>query len=98
MQLTWQSPLLAKEQTIDIRRYRVEYSVNGGKTWQSLTAIPGKMTGVTLPALYGGRTYVLRLTPIAGFPYVAPYNTNATVLGQSVTTTITVPGRSFFRV
>jgi hypothetical protein len=56
------------------------------------------MTSLTLPALYGRRTYVFRLTPIAGFPYAAPYNTNATVLGQSVSTTITVPGRGFFRV
>ena len=98
VQLTWQSPQLAKEQAIDVRRYRVEYSVNGGKTWQAGLAVPGKMTSVTLPTLYGRRTYVFRLTPIAGFPYAAPYNTNATVLGQSASTTITVPGRSLFRV
>jgi hypothetical protein len=55
------------------------------------------MTSVTLPTLYGRRTYVFRLTPIAGFPYAAPFNTNATVLGQSASTTITVPGRSLFR-
>ena len=97
VQLTWQSPQLAKEQAIDVRRYRVEYSVNGGKTWQAALAVPGKMTSVTLPTLYGRRTYVFRLTPIAGFPYAAPYNTNATVLGQSASTTITVPGRSLFR-
>jgi hypothetical protein len=97
VQLTWQSPKLAKEQAIDVRRYRVEYSVNGGKTWQAALAVSGKMTSVTLPTLYGRRTYVFRLTPIAGFPYAAPYNTNATVLGQSASTTITVPGRSLFR-
>ena len=97
VQLTWQSPQLAKEQAIDVRRYRVEYSVNGGKTWQAGLAVPGKMTSVTLPTLYGRRTYVFRLTPIAGFPYASPYNTNATVLGQSASTTITVPGRSLFR-
>ena len=98
VQLTWQSPQLAKEQALDVRRYRVEYSVNGGKTWQAVRDVPGKMTSVTLPALYGRRTYVFRLTPIAGFPYAAPYNTNQTVPGQSVSTTITVPGRSLFRV
>jgi len=94
MQLNWQSPLLAREQSIDVRRYRVDYSVNGGKSWQSLLVIPGKMTSVTLPALYVRRTYVFRLTPIAGFPYAAPFNTNATVPGQSVSATITVPGRN----
>lgn len=98
VRLNWQGPLLAREQSIDVRRYRVEYSVNGGKSWQSLLVIPGTMTSVTLPALYGRRTYVFRLTPIAGFPYAAPFNTNATVLGQAVSTTITVPGRSLFRV
>ena len=98
VQLTWQSPQLAKEQALDVRRYGVEYSVNGGKTWQAVRDVPGKMTSVTLPALYGRHTYVFRLTPIAGFPYAAPYNTNVTVLGQSASTTITVPGRSLFRV
>ena len=97
VQLNWQSPLLAIEQSIDVRRYRVEYSLNGGKTWQAVLDVPGKMTCVTLPALYGRRTYVFRLTPIAGFPYAAPYNTNQTVPGQSASTTITVPGRSLFR-
>lgn len=98
VQLSWQSPLLAKEQSIDVRRYRVECSVNGGKTCQSVLDVPGKMTSVTLPALYGRRTYVFRLTPIAGFPYAPPYNNNVTVPGQSVSTTIKVPGRSLFRV
>ena len=98
VQLNWQSPLLAREQSIDVRRYKVEYSVNGGKTWQAAVNVPGKLTSVTLPALYGRRTYVFRLTPVAGFPYAAPYNTNQTVPGQSVSTTITVPGRSLFRV
>jgi len=96
VQLNWQSPLLAREQSIDVRRYRVEYSANSGKTWQAALDVPGKMTSVTLSALYGRRTYVFRLTPIAGFPYAAPFNTNATVLGQSASTTITVPGRGFF--
>lgn len=98
VRLNWQSPLLAREQSIDIRRYRVEYSVNGGKTWQAFRDIPGQLTSLTVPALHGRRTYVFRLTPIAGFPYAAPYNTSATVLGQPVSTTITVPGRSLFRV
>ena len=95
VRLTWQPPPLPTDRNLTFRHYQIEYSGDSGKTWRQAPNAPASATSGVIRGLYGPRKYMFRVTAIAGFPYAAPFNTDATARGQAATTTAIVPGRSF---
>ena len=95
VRLTWQPPPLPTDRNLTFRHYQIEYSGDSGKTWRQAPNAPASATSGVIRGLYGPRKYMFRVTAVAGFPYAAPFNTDATARGQAATTTAIVPGRSF---
>jgi len=93
VRLTWQPPPLPTDRNLTFLHYKIEYSGDSGKTWRQVPGVPASTMSTVIPGLYGPRKYAFRVTAVAGFPYAAPFNTAATVMGQAATTTVIVLGR-----
>lgn len=98
IRLTWKAPQDAAwgtdNQSLVLRRYRVEVSGNGGRTWNATRHADPTLTTAVVNGLKPGKSYLFRVTPRIGFNYAAPFANDTIVSGQSATISTRARGSS----